>query len=160
MSDPFDDVRLTAVGLLIEAHDGVLARLGEVHARHGLSNTTFDVLVRLARTPGHRLRMGDLAAQTALSTSGITRIVDRLERDGLVRRRPSPDDRRSQTAVLTDAGRKRVEEVLPELLDAIDSCFTGRLSPGALDALLASLHAVRHTVRPGATAGSAAEPPG
>ncbi len=84
--DRFDDPRLTVMGLLIEVCQGLMARLDPVHAAHGLSGSDFDALIRLARSPGHRLRMTDLAAQTSMSTSGITRIVDRLENAGLVGR--------------------------------------------------------------------------
>ena len=84
--DRFDDPRLTVMGLFIEAYQGLIARLDAVHAAHGLSGSDFDALIRLARSPGRQLRMTDLAAQTALSTSGITRIVDRLERAGLISR--------------------------------------------------------------------------
>ena len=84
--DLIDDPRLTIVGLFVEAYGGLISELGAVHAAHGLVGTDFDALLRLARSPGRRLRMSDLAAQTRLSTSGITRIVDRLERRGLVRR--------------------------------------------------------------------------
>ena len=83
--------------------------------------------MRLARSPGHRLRMTDLAAQTSLSTSGVTRVVDRMERDGLVRREACPSDRRSSYAVITDAGLTRLEEVLPGHLELIEQWFIGRL---------------------------------
>ena len=74
--DPLDDPRLTAMGLLIEAYQGLTARLDPVHAAHGLSGSDFDTLIRLARSTGRQLRMTDLAAQTSMSTSGITRIVE------------------------------------------------------------------------------------
>ena len=64
----------------------------------------FEVLLRLARTPGGRLRMSDLAAQTTLTASGLTRVVDRLEDAGLVKREACPTDRRSTYAVLTAEG--------------------------------------------------------
>ena len=77
-----DDPRLTVVGLFMEAHEGLTAKFSARFNGHDLSETEFEVLLRLARTPGRRLRMGDLSDQTSLSTSGITRVVDRLERDG------------------------------------------------------------------------------
>ncbi|MGH8276472.1 MAG: MarR family winged helix-turn-helix transcriptional regulator [Steroidobacteraceae bacterium] len=153
VSDEFDDPRLTAVGLLIEVYEGVTARLDPVHARHGLSGNDFDTLIRLARSGGGRLRMTDLAIQTSLSTSGITRVVDRLERHGLVRREPCPADRRSSLAALTDKGEHRLRAVLPELLDEIAACFTGVLGTERLDALTDALRVVRDAVRPGALAG-------
>jgi MarR family transcriptional regulator, 2-MHQ and catechol-resistance regulon repressor len=154
VSENFNDPRLTAVGLLVEVYEGVTARLSPVHARHGLSGNDFDILIRLARSCGGRLRMTDLAIQTSLSTSGITRIVDRLERQGLVRREPCVTDRRSSLAVLTDKGACRLRAVLPELLDEITACFTGVLGPEHLNPLTDALRVVRNTIRPGALAGA------
>ncbi len=109
----FDDPRITAVGLLFEAHSALASRFAAQLAEHGLSQIEFEVLIRLARSPDQRLRMTDLAAQTALSTSGITRVVDRLERDGLVARHACESDRRISYAMLTAAGRSRLEGALP-----------------------------------------------
>src|SRR5512139_4069557 len=81
-----DDSRITAIGILIETVGGLNAKLAIQYAEHDLAPAEFEVLVRIARTPGQALRMSDLAAQTLLTTSGITRVVDRLERDGLVDR--------------------------------------------------------------------------
>ncbi|MQA03636.1 MAG: MarR family transcriptional regulator [Streptosporangiales bacterium] len=154
MHSGFDDPRLTAVGLLVETHGGLTARLNEVHFRHGLTGIDFDALIRIARSPDQQLRLGDLAAQTGLSTSGITRIVDRLERGELVRRTRSPGDRRGWAAVLTDTGLARLEQLLPDLLAAIERYLTGQLTPDQLDALLDALHRIRRAVRPDATAGA------
>ncbi|MBA0126624.1 MarR family transcriptional regulator [Haloechinothrix sp. YIM 98757] len=153
-SDLFDDPRLTAMGLLVEAYEGISARISEVHAAHGLSGNEFDVLIRLARSPGRQLRMADLAAQTALSTSGITRVIDRMERAGLVERAACPGDRRGSLAVLTRSGEDRLAADVPPLLDAIDTWFTGRLSAEELDAFLTGLRKLREVVRPRATAGA------
>lgn len=151
--DPFDDPRLTAMGLLIEVHDGLTRKLDPVFAAHGLSGSDFDLLIRMVRSPRRGLRMTDLAAQTCLSTSGITRVMDRLERSGLAGRQACEGDRRSTFAVITDAGRERLAALLPDLLDAINTWFTGRLTPERLDALLADLRTLRAAAHPGATAG-------
>lgn len=150
----FDDPRITAVGLLFEAHAGLSARFAAQFDEHGLSAVEFEVLTRLARSPGNQLRMTDLAAQTSLSTSGVTRVVDRMERDGLLTRRACPSDRRSSYAVVTAAGLKRLDEALPGHLRIIEEWFTGQLEPDALAALLDGLRRVRDAVHPGATAGS------
>jgi DNA-binding MarR family transcriptional regulator len=150
--DPFDDPRLTALGLFVEAYDGVLAVLDAVHARYGLSGPDAGVLMRLARSPGGRLRMTDLAAQTALSTSGITRIVDRLERRDLVRRDVSASDRRSALAVLTDAGHQRLRDEIGPLLDAIQRTVFDPLTADQIDGFLEALRVLRDAVRPAATA--------
>jgi DNA-binding MarR family transcriptional regulator len=158
VAENFDDPRLTAMGLLIEVYEGVTAQLDPIHARHGLSGNDFDILIRLARSAGKRLRMTDLATQASLSTSGITRIVDRLERQGLVRREACPTDRRSSFAVLTDDGESRLRAVLPPLLDQIEASFTGVLGRKRLSALTDALGVVRDTVRPGAVAGGDGDP--
>ena len=99
-----DDPRLTAMGLLAETYKGLSSVLAPQIREHGMNDTEFEVLLRLVRSPGHRLRMSDLADQTALSTSGITRVVDRLERDGLVCRETCVTDRRGFWAALTSTG--------------------------------------------------------
>jgi len=150
----FDDPRITAIGLLFEASAGLSARFAAQFEEHGLSSVEFEVLMRLARSPGHQLRMTDLAAQTSLSTSGVTRVVDRMERDGLLRRRACPSDRRSSYAVVTAAGMERLDETLPGHLRIIEEWFTGQLEPDVLRVLLEGLRQVRDAVHPGATAGS------
>ncbi|MGC5331695.1 MarR family winged helix-turn-helix transcriptional regulator [Micromonospora sp. DT62] len=150
----FNDPRITAVGLLVEAHAGLSARFAAQYEEHGLSPVEFEVLTRLTRSPGNQLRMTDLAAQTSLSTSGVTRVVDRMERDGLLTRRACPSDRRSSFAVVTATGLQRLDETLPGHLRIIEQWFTGQLDPAALDALLDGLRRVRDAVHPGATAGS------
>ena len=150
-----EDPRITAMGLFVEAFTGVTARLNVQLAEHGLGNVDFEVLVRLARSPGGELRMTDLAAQTGLSTSGVTRVVDRLERDGLATRRACPTDRRGSFTVVTPAGVAKMHEVLPDHLALIDTWFTGRLSPEQLETLLDGLRTIRDAVRPGATSGVA-----
>ncbi len=151
----FNDPRITAVGLLIEANAGLSARFAAQFEENGLSSVEFEVLARLARSPGNQLRMTDLAAQTSLSTSGVTRVVDRMERDGLICRRACPSDRRSSYAVITAAGLGRLDKTLPGHLRIIEQWFTGQLEPEALRALLNGLRRVRDAVHPGATAGSA-----
>ncbi|MBO4204552.1 MarR family winged helix-turn-helix transcriptional regulator [Micromonospora echinofusca] len=150
----FDDPRITAVGLLFETHAGLSARFAAQYEEHGLSQVEFEVLMRLSRSPGNQLRMTDLAAQTSLSTSGVTRVVDRMERDGLLCRRACPSDRRSSYAVVTEAGLRRLDETLPGHLEIIEQWFTGQLTARELTALLDGLRKVRDAVHPGATAGS------
>lgn len=155
MVDPrYDDPRLTAMGLLAETYKGLLGALGPQIAEHGLGETEFEVMLRLVRSDRQRLRMSDLAAQTGLSTSGITRVIDRLERDGLVCRETCTTDRRGYWAALTPVGEKRISDVLDGHLVLIEQHFTGRLSAEQLQALTDALRAVRDVVRPGAVAGA------
>ncbi|WP_067138419.1 MarR family winged helix-turn-helix transcriptional regulator [Microtetraspora malaysiensis] len=152
---PFDDPRLTAMGLLAEVMAGISEKMSPALAGAGLSDVEFETLIRLARSPAHGLRMSDLAAQTSLSTSGITRVVDRLERENLVTRRACPNDRRASYAVLTDEGRQRLLGVLPQHLDDIETWFTSLLTPEQLADFLSTLRLIRDVVRPCATAGVA-----
>ena len=149
----FDDPRLTAMGLLAETFVGLQAKVMPAIAAAGLSMTDFDVLLRLGRSDGGRLRMTDLATQTALSTSGITRVVDRLDKRGLATRESCPSDRRGSFAVLTVPGRGLLTDVVQAHVRDIDRWFTGLLAGGQLDTLLGTLRVLRDEVRPGATAG-------
>src|SRR3954449_2431058 len=117
------------MGLFAEAYVGLSTRFAAQLERNRLSPVEFEVLMRLARTPGRRLRMTDLAAQTSLSTSGVTRVVDRMDRDGLICREACASDRRSSYAVLTDPGLARLEEVLPGHLELVQQWFVGQLTP-------------------------------
>lgn len=147
------------MGLFAEAYIGLTNRFAVQFEQHRLSSVEFEVLLRLARSPQSRLRMTDLAGQTSLSTSGVTRVVDRMDREGLIRREACPSDRRSSYAVITSAGLKRLDEVLPGHLELMQQWFIGQLAPAELDQLLESLRKIRDAVNPCATAGSAeAEP--
>jgi DNA-binding MarR family transcriptional regulator len=82
-------------------------------AEHGLSLTDYCGLMHLSEAPGGRLRMSDLAGRCAMSLSRTTRIVNRLEDQGLLRREPSSSDGRGLDAVLTDAGSARLSRAWP-----------------------------------------------
>ena len=157
--DLVDDPRITAIGLLSEVYSGLVGRFATQIADNGLAVIEFEVLIRLSRSPEGQLRMTDLSTQTSLTTSGVTRVVDRLERDGLVRRTACPSDRRSSYTVITRAGRDRLAAVLPGHLALIEQWFTGLLTADQLDALLAGLRVIRDAVRPGAIAGATATAP-
>lgn len=150
----FDDPRITAMGLLGEAYVGLMARLQCQIAQHDLSPIEFEILLRLTRSPDGQLRMTDLSAQTSLTASGVTRVIDRLEKVALVQRAACPTDRRSLYAVITRSGRERIAAILPGHLALINEWFTGRLQPDQLEALLSGLRVVRDAVRPGAESGA------
>jgi DNA-binding MarR family transcriptional regulator len=144
------DQRITAFGLFAEAYTGLVARFSGQLSEHGLSLIEFEVLIRLARSPDHRLRMTELAGQVALTTSGITRVVDRLERDGLARRQACPSDRRGSWAVLTGAGLDRLATALPGHLALLERHFTSRFQTDELDLIVSRLRDIRDEVHPGA----------
>ena len=154
VSTDLSDPRFTAVGLFAEAYTGLTNRFAALLDQHRLSPVEFEVLMRLARSSGQRLRMTDLAGQTSLSTSGVTRVVDRMDRDGLVRREACASDRRSSYAVITEDGLARLDDVLPAHLDLIQQWFVGQLTPEQLAQLLESLRIIRDAVNPCATAGT------
>lgn len=149
--DTFEDPRLGDVGLLFEATSGIQRKLEPTWAAHGLSALDAAALMRLSRSPAQRLRMTDLADQTQLSTSGVTRLVDRLERNGLARREPDEKDRRTSYAALTDAGADRLAKVLPEYLEMLDTWFYGRLTAQQRDRLLEGLRIIRDATFPEAS---------
>lgn len=144
----FDD-RLTAAGLVIETHGGFREVIDADLASLGVSGSAFEVLLRLARSPGQRLRMSELAAQSTLTNSGLTRVVDRLQSARLVAREPCRTDRRGFFAVLTPAGLDRVVQILPRHLETVDRVLISVLAPEELEVFLQALRKVRAAVRPG-----------
>lgn len=150
---------LTTAGLLVEAHAGFSTRLERQLAQEcDLSVQWFDVLMRLVRTPGHRLRMSDLAAQTTLSASGLTRAVDRLEAAGLVVREACPSDRRGAFAVLTAAGEARITAAVPVHVAELRALFDELYSPAEVEQLTALLRRLRDAVNPDAAMASRPRP--
>jgi DNA-binding MarR family transcriptional regulator len=120
---------------LLETHSRLFGRLdAELEREHGLPLTAYEVLMYLGDAGG-QLRMGELANRLLLSRSGITRLVDRLESQGLVERRRCDDDGRGLNAVLTEAGRDKLEACRPTHLRGVREHFLGRLEPGELDSL-------------------------
>src|SRR4029450_13450702 len=92
--DGLQDDRITLVGLLTESYTALRTELDRGLERDaGLPLGWFELLIRLARSPGQRLRMSDLAAQTSLTPSGLTRAVDRLDAAGPVEGPPRPPAR-------------------------------------------------------------------
>jgi len=139
-----DDERMTTVGLLFESASG-LRRVFQRRLEEGqaLSNQSFDVLIRLARSPGSELRMSELAAQTSLTPSGLTRSVDRLQGQGLVDRRVCPEDRRGSFAVLTASGQELMDRAIPEHIAHIDEVLSELFTPGEEETLAALLRRLR-----------------
>lgn len=144
-----DHPLLTTLGLFIEAHAGLaLAMERRLETENGMSVQWFEVLIRLARTPGHRLRMSDLAAQTTLSASGLTRAVDRLEAAGLVERQACPSDRRSTYATLTDKGEARILAALPVHVTQLVEVFSSVFTPDELESYTALTRRLRDATNP------------
>jgi DNA-binding MarR family transcriptional regulator len=97
-------------------------------ASHGISVREFDVLITLFNAPDRRLRMSDLAGSVMLSPSGLTRLIDRLERSQLVSRQDDETDARSVQVALTDSGQERLDEARGTHNAVIRHHFTDHLS--------------------------------
>jgi DNA-binding MarR family transcriptional regulator len=96
---------------LVRANAAVTRQLSaQLSADHGLNLSAYEALLSLARTPDSRMKRVDLANGLLLSAGGVTRLLDGLERDGLVAREECSSDRRISYAVLTEAGRNKLRE--------------------------------------------------
>jgi DNA-binding MarR family transcriptional regulator len=125
---------------LTKALDAELVRV------HGLPLSSYEVLLFLADAPGGRLRMSELADGVLLSRSGLTRLVDRMEREGLLRRERCEDDARGYNALITAKGRKLFQHARRTHLDGVREFFLTHLSADDLR----SLAEVWEKVAPGA----------
>lgn len=101
----------------------------ELEEAHGLPLSSYEVLITLQAAPERRLRMAELADRVLLSRSGMTRLVDRLEREGLLVRDSCASDARGCFAVLTDAGDEVLARARPTHLDGVRERFLSHLSP-------------------------------
>jgi DNA-binding MarR family transcriptional regulator len=119
--DPLsDDDLVEDWGLVVEGYTSVMADMTrDIEAASGMSATAFEVLLRLRRTPGGRLPLTELARSVSFSSSGFTRLADRLEASRLIRREPCPTDRRVTFAVLTDTGSVQLDRALAAHLDGL-----------------------------------------
>jgi DNA-binding MarR family transcriptional regulator len=145
-AEPWDTDVITAYGLLREAAAELDHLMRHSLKRSGLQMAMFELLLRLARSPGERQRLTSLARELTVTTGGITRLVDRAENLGLVRREPCPDDARGSFAVLTATGKQRLREALPDHLLEIDSLWLSQLSDER-DLVLGRLRRVRDNAR-------------
>lgn len=133
---------VAAWAALLRVHAAVVPKLErEVAAKH-LPLSWYDVLLELNGAPDRRLRMSKLGAQVVLSRERVSRVVDELERAGLVRREPNPDDKRSSFAVITDDGRRRLRATAPTYLAAIARHYTDHLSDEEVHVITTALNRV------------------
>lgn len=110
----------------------------ELEAEHGLPLSSYEVLMHLHDAEDQRMRMSDLASMAILSRSGLTRLVDRLEREGLIERQSCPSDARGSFATLTGAGRLKLKAARETHLAGVRSLFLDHFGEDELDALGAS----------------------
>jgi MarR family 2-MHQ and catechol resistance regulon transcriptional repressor len=116
-----DDERIQLMGLLVRTHRKLSDRLGrELEESVGIPLVWFDVLIHIGGAPEGRLTMSRLSADVALTTGGVTRLVDRMVEAGLVARQNCPKDRRSVHVVLTPDGHSMLGRAITEHVEGID----------------------------------------
>lgn len=131
-----EPVELGAWRGFLRVHAALIRDLDtELQERHGLPLSSYEVLLTLSSAPDGEMRMSDIADSVLLSRSGLTRLVDRLEREGLLERRECPTDRRGANAAITAAGRERFEEARRTHLAGVRERFLDRLCEEDLRAL-------------------------
>jgi DNA-binding MarR family transcriptional regulator len=135
-AEDLSDQELRAWRGLLRAHASLAKMLdAELEEQHGLPMTSYEVLHFLAGSERGRMRMCDLAEQAQMSRSGLTRLVDRLERDGLLERCSCEHDARGAYACLTDLGRERLRAARSTHLAVVREQFFSRFSERELSAL-------------------------
>jgi DNA-binding MarR family transcriptional regulator len=141
MATEVTNAKLTAVELgawrgLLRAHASLVKRLdADLEQAHGLALNQYEVLLYLEQSAASRMRMCDLADSVLLSRSGLTRLVDRLVRDGLVTRVTCEQDARGTYAELTPYGHERLAEARRTHLAGIRDYFLARFSEEEMEQL-------------------------
>jgi DNA-binding MarR family transcriptional regulator len=138
-----DDERLQLMGLLVRSHRRLSYVLGqELEQACGIPLVWFDVLIHVGGAPEGRLTMSKLSADIALTTGGVTRLVDRMVDAHLVARQSCPSDRRSVHVVLTPKGEATLKDAIAEHIEGIDRHLMAPLDTSeraSLGAVLAKL---------------------
>lgn len=135
-SRPLDEVELAVWLGFLSTHLKLLRTLDqELVDAERISMSSFEVLLTVAESPGGRIRMKDIAASLLISRSGLTRIVDELERKGFVAREKCESDARGFDAVLTPEGRKAYRRANKVHLTNLREEFLGKLTGDQLKAL-------------------------
>jgi DNA-binding MarR family transcriptional regulator len=124
-----NDERLQLMGLLVRSHRRLSDVLGaELERTVGIPLVWFDVLIHVGGAPEARMTMSKLSSSVALTTGGITRLIDRMSEAGLVARSNCPNDRRSVHVVLTPAGQNTLGRAIAAHIEGIDRHLFGPLS--------------------------------
>jgi DNA-binding MarR family transcriptional regulator len=135
-----DTSRLDAWIRFLRAHAALTRELSaELVAEHGLTINDYEVLLHLARAPDKRMRRVDLAESVLLTASGITRLLEGLERAGFVERVLCDTDRRVAYAKLTAAGAEKLRRASRTHVAGVESLFVGRYTEEELATLSALL---------------------
>lgn len=133
MEQDFTELEQAAWGGLLGMYGRMFRQIdADLLARFRITHVEFEVLLRLSWAEGRRLRIQDLAARSVLTRSGISRVVERLERAGLVTREGAPEDRRGAYAVLTEAGLSHFQAALTAHVAFVRQHFLSRFSAAEL----------------------------
>ena len=134
----FTDLEGNAWGGLLGMHARMMRSIeADLQERAGISHAEFEVMLRLSWAEDHRLRLQDLDARAIMSRSGISRIVERLEKSGLVNRESAPEDRRGAYAVLTRKGQAEFARALRGHVALVRRNFLGLYSERELNQMAA-----------------------
>jgi DNA-binding MarR family transcriptional regulator len=135
---------------LLRAHSSLSRELSaRLVTEHGLTINDYEALLHLSHAEGGELRRVDLAERLMLTPSGVTRLLDGLERDGWVCKGSCESDARVTYAVLTDAGRERLESAGRTHVGQIREIFEERYSAGELETLVELLGRLPGATGPG-----------
>jgi DNA-binding MarR family transcriptional regulator len=130
------DAAVEAFVGLLKSHAGTSRELSaDLSAEHGLTINDYECLLLLSRAENQSLRRIDLASRLLLTASGVTRMLDGLEREGYVEKGSCASDARVTYAVLTEQGREKLERASASHVAAIRALFEARFSPGELATL-------------------------
>lgn len=142
-----DDTRITSFGRLVEAHARLSHLLNEeLEEEVGVPLLWLGVLLHIARSPEGVRPVSELINATAFTSGGVTRLVDRMERAGLVERRRCPSDRRVQFVALTEAGEELLQRATEVHLRGIQEHLVDVLEPEELAQLETTLAKLAGTV--------------
>jgi DNA-binding MarR family transcriptional regulator len=146
--DHVSEQEFEAWRLFLRAHAAITRRLdSRLSCTHQLTLSQYEVLFRLAKAPGRKMRMSELAESVLLTRSGVSRLVGALEQAGMVRRASCSADGRGAFALLTPAGDEKLREAAGTHMDGVRELYLRRFSKSELDRLADLL-----AVLPGAAA--------
>jgi len=134
MENDFTDLEQAAWGGLLGMYGRMFRKIdADLQTRFRITHVEFEVLLRLSWAAEHRLRLQYLAARSVLTRSGISRVVERLERAGLVSRVSASEDRRGAYAVLTEAGMTLFQAALTAHVAFVRQHFLAQFSAAELE---------------------------
>jgi DNA-binding MarR family transcriptional regulator len=142
--DELSSEGVIAFGHLLEGSQRLLTEVEtDLKNSRDITVSEAEVLIRLANSTDNQLRPKELAEQCVMSTSGCTRLLDRLEKQNLVRRKPHGTDRRGLVVELTDGGRELLESVLPDHLNSLETRLWSVLTKTELKQLSTIMRKIR-----------------